>query len=67
LSNAKISNFYFIDVTPSPILARFDGLNDGMLRGVKMLRGVLILGRVAAAYVAAGETHPQMDPSVSDL
>ena len=38
-----------------------------MLRGVKMFGGVLVLGRVAAADVAAGEAHPQMDPSVSDL
>src|SRR5579863_9044532 len=66
-NNSTISNFYFIDVTPSPILAGFDGLNDGMLRGVKMFRGVLVLGRVAAAHVAAGETHAQVHPGVSDL
>jgi hypothetical protein len=63
----KTSNFYFIGVTPSPILAGLDGLNDGMLRGVKMFGGVLVLRRIAAADVAAGETHAQMDPRVSDL
>jgi hypothetical protein len=38
-----------------------------MLRHVKMFRGVLVLGRVAATHVAAGEAHPQVHPGVSDL
>jgi hypothetical protein len=36
-----------------------------MLRRVKMLGGVLILGGVAAADVSAGQTEPQVDPGVA--
>ena len=42
-------------------------MNDGMLRGVKMFGGVLVLRRIAAADVAAGKTHAQMHPRISDL
>src|ERR1700746_3514369 len=38
-----------------------------MLRLVKMFGGVLILRRVAAAYVAALETQAQMHPGVMHL
>jgi hypothetical protein len=38
-----------------------------MLCGVKMLRGMLILGGVAAAYVAAEHAQTEVDPVVSDL
>jgi hypothetical protein len=34
--------FDFIDVAPTPIFARLDGLNDGVFGGVEMFRGVLI-------------------------
>jgi hypothetical protein len=34
---------------------------------MKVFGGVLVLGRVAAADVAADETLPQMDPSVAHL
>jgi hypothetical protein len=38
-----------------------------MLRGMKMLRGVLVFGRVAAADVSADEAHAEMHPAVSGL
>jgi len=38
-----------------------------MLGLMKMLCGMLILGRVAARSMPADEAHPQMDPSVADL
>jgi hypothetical protein len=60
------SNFDFIHVTPLPIFAGFDRLHDRVLRRVKMFRGVLVFGRVAAAHVAAGQAHPQVHPGVSD-
>jgi hypothetical protein len=31
---------------------------------MKMLRGMFVLGGVAATHMAADETHPQMDPGV---
>jgi hypothetical protein len=64
---SRTSNFDLIHITPSPILAGFDGLDDGVLGRAKVLRGVPVLGRVATAYVAAGEAHPQVHPGVSDL
>lgn len=38
-----------------------------MLRGAKMLRGVLVPRVVAAAYVTAAEAEPQMHPAVAGL
>ena len=31
---------------------------------VKVLRGVLVLGGIAAAYMTAGKAHSQVDPAV---
>jgi hypothetical protein len=36
-----------------------------MMRTVKVLGGVLVLGGVAAADMPAGEADPQVDPSVA--
>jgi hypothetical protein len=36
------SHLHLIHVTPSPVLAWLEGLNDGMLRSMKVLRRVLI-------------------------
>jgi hypothetical protein len=49
-------------VTPAPIFAGLERLNDGVTTGVVMLGGMLVGGGVAAADVAAGEADPQMDP-----
>jgi hypothetical protein len=38
-----------------------------MLGGVKMLGCVLVLGRIAAAYMATRETKPQVYPAISHL
>src|SRR5947209_20226465 len=38
-----------------------------MLRPVKVLRGVPVLRRIAAAHVAARETEPQVDPRIARL
>jgi hypothetical protein len=59
------SQIYFVHVTPHPVFARLERLHDGMVRRVKVLGGVLVLGRVAAPYVAAGEAPAQMDPGVA--
>jgi hypothetical protein len=36
-----------------------------MLAPVKVFRGVLVLGRIAAAHITADQTHTQVDPCVS--
>jgi len=46
-------NLDLIDITPTPILTRLKRLYDGVLAVVKVLGGVFILRRVAAANVAA--------------
>jgi hypothetical protein len=38
-----------------------------MLGSMKMFGSVFVFGGIAAADVAAGEAHPQMDPGVSRL
>ena len=54
-----------VDVTPTPVLARFEGLNDWMVRLLIMFGGVFVFGRVTAAYVAAYQTESQMNPGIS--
>ncbi len=38
-----------------------------MLRCVKVLGGVFVLGRIATAYVTAGEAEPQVYPGIPHL
>ncbi len=49
-----------VDETPAPVLPRLGGLHDGVTGRVEMLRGMLILGGVATADVAARQTEPEM-------
>src|SRR5690242_16938873 len=53
---------HFVHVAPAPILARLGGADDRVPDGLEVRRRVLALGVVAAADVAAGLAHPQMDP-----
>jgi hypothetical protein len=55
----------FVNVAPDPVFAGLEGLHDRMFAGVKVLCGVLVLGVVAAPYVAAGEALAQMYPRVA--
>jgi hypothetical protein len=57
----------FIHIAPTPVLPGLERLHDRMFRLVKVLGGVLVLGRVAAADVAADKTFPQVDPGVAHL
>jgi hypothetical protein len=38
-----------------------------MLGAVEMFGGVLVLGRIAAAYVTAFRAQAQVDPGIADL
>jgi len=38
-----ILNYFLVNVTPAPIFSWLKGLDNGMLRRVKMLRGMFIL------------------------
>jgi hypothetical protein len=38
------------------------------MRGVvKVLRGVLVFGRIATPHVSANQAHTQMDPGIAEL
>jgi hypothetical protein len=57
--------FEFVDEAPAPGFARFEGLHDGVLGGMKMFGGVFVFGGIAAADVAALEAQAQVDPGVA--
>jgi hypothetical protein len=54
-----------IEVAPKPVFTRLDGFHNRVLRGAKMLGGVLVLRGVAAAYMAASLAKPQVHPGVA--
>jgi hypothetical protein len=56
-----------VDVAPDPVFSGLDGADERMGRGMKMFGGVFVLGGIAAAYFAAGQAEPQMDPGVTCL
>jgi hypothetical protein len=66
-SGSQFTCFDLVHITPDPGFSRLDGAHERMLGLMKMLCGMLILGRVAARSMPADEAHPQMDPSVADL
>jgi hypothetical protein len=56
-----------IDVTPPPVLSGLEGLDDGMLRRVKMLGRVTILRVIAASDVSARQAQSEVHPSIAHL
>jgi hypothetical protein len=58
----KRLEFLLVNIAPAPGLAGLQRLNDGMVRLVKVLGGVLARRTVTAAYMAAGEAEPQVHP-----
>src|SRR3954452_14292079 len=55
-----------VDVAPAPVLTRLEGADDRVIGAVEMLGGVLVLGVVATADVAADHAQSQMDPGIAD-
>ena len=56
-----------VDVTPLPIFPWLKRLYDRVIRCVIMFGGMLVLRTIAAAYVPAAETQPQMNPRRADF
>jgi hypothetical protein len=54
-----------VDVAPAPVLVGLGALDQGMVRDFEVLARVLVLGRVTATHMAAGKTHPQVNPGVA--
>jgi hypothetical protein len=67
VTSALSSYKHFIHVTPAPVLARLKGLHHGMLGLMKVLGGVFVFGRVAAADMSANEAFPQVNPGIAHL
>jgi len=44
-----------IDITPTPVFARLEGLNNWMVGCMKMLGGMLVLRRITAANMATNK------------
>ena len=57
---------YLVDVTPTPVLPWLEGLDNGVVRRVKVFGGVLILRVIAAANMPAFETEAQVYPRIPD-
>jgi hypothetical protein len=56
-----------VGVAVRPVLARLVRADDGVLRSVKMPRGVLPGRIVAAAHVAARQAKAQVNPNAAGL
>jgi hypothetical protein len=54
-----------VGVAPGPALAGLRRCDDGVLRSAKVPGSVLVLGVVAAAYVAALLANAQMHPGIA--
>src|SRR5262249_48532228 len=54
-----------VDEAPTPVFTGFERAHDRVLRRVKVLGRVLVLGIVAAADVAAGPAKAQMNPGIA--
>src|SRR5436309_12069091 len=61
-SEALCLQKHLVHIAPRPVIPRLDRPHDRVLAPVEMLGRVLVLRRVAAADVAAGEAEPEMDP-----
>jgi hypothetical protein len=57
----------FIYVAPAPFFARLKGFDNRVAGCVKVFGRVLILGRIAAAHVAARFAQSQVHPTVTHL
>jgi hypothetical protein len=61
------SDFALIDVAPAPVFSGLEGLDDGVLRLMEMLGGVLVGRAVATADVSADEAEAKVNPLSADL
>jgi hypothetical protein len=56
---------HVVHITPAPILAWLERLDDWVLRLVKMFGCMLVLGRITAAHVPALQAKTQVHPAVA--
>jgi hypothetical protein len=58
---------HLVHKAPSPILSRFDRLNDRVASLLIMLGRVFVFGRVTASNMSTYPAHPKMHPRVPHL
>ena len=56
-----------VDVTPAPIFAGLEGLDNGMAAGMEMFGSVLVFRRVTAANMPANKAFAQVYPRVTNF
>src|SRR5439155_26460805 len=56
-----------VDEAPDPVLSLLEGLDDGVVRGLKVTARVPVGWLVAAADVSAGPTQAQVNPAAAGL
>jgi hypothetical protein len=63
----RLGHVGVIHVTPAPVLAGLERLDDGVLGVMKMGAGMLVLRGVTTADVAANQAFSQVDPGITHL
>jgi hypothetical protein len=66
-SGHQFPRFHLIYIAPHPGFPGFDGADERVLGLMEVLGGVLVLGRIAAANVAADQAKTKMYPGISHL
>ena len=65
--SAELTRRKRVHIAPHPGLTRFDGPHQRMLRLMKVLGGMAILGGVAARHMPTLEAKAEMDPCIPSL
>ena len=60
-----LSHEGFVHIAPAPGFSRFERLDNRVGGLVKVHGGVLVLGRIAAPYVATFEAEAQVHPGIT--
>jgi hypothetical protein len=61
----EFAGFDFVDIAPNPGFSGLNRADEWVLGRVKMLSGMFVLGRIAAAYMSADKTEAQVDPGIA--
>ena len=58
---------YLVDVTPTPVFTRLEGLDNRVVGRVEMLRRVLILRGVTTSDMPANQALAQVNPAIANF
>jgi hypothetical protein len=56
-----------VEIAPAPFFTGLNRFDNGMVRGVEVLRRVLVFRGIATTHVAACHAQPEMHPGVMHL